>query len=335
MADASAPQLHPHDGVNDVHPSSQSHYLDEHGEEIQMVGQDDDNGTQLSSPQVDSMKSRRLDNGHSPNPRRIFVGNIPRNCTIPELARLIGDAVGHDPPSDVKIIMDKETGQSKGYGFITFESQEIAQKCLELNDSVIIKGKVLNFGPAKRKPKTIKRQSQDLSNVLPVYYAQPSFIPGVNGQPYVRGSVQPMPGYSPGLISPQSQPVIWQTMWMDPTHMQPNWDNSQMMQPVPPDQYYDAYPSGGNIIMGSELPNQKLMAVPGSRLMPIPVQSGYSYSNEMDPGMMPMLIVPPGQLGGSDTSHNAAITENTVNTSPNVVLENQEDSSKVAYIDHA
>ena len=51
MADASAPQLHPHDGVNDIHPSSQPEYLDEHGEGIPIVGQDDGNGTQLSSPQ--------------------------------------------------------------------------------------------------------------------------------------------------------------------------------------------------------------------------------------------------------------------------------------------
>ncbi|NXS18456.1 BOLL protein, partial [Mystacornis crossleyi] len=51
---------------------------------------------------------------------------------------------------EVKIINDR-AGMSKGYGFVTFETQEEAQKILQDAEKLNYKGKKLNIGPAIRK----------------------------------------------------------------------------------------------------------------------------------------------------------------------------------------
>jgi cold-inducible RNA-binding protein len=51
---------------------------------------------------------------------------------------------------EVLIIMDRETGRSKGFGFITFDQQNDAQNALELN-GVELDGRTLKVNVAKEK----------------------------------------------------------------------------------------------------------------------------------------------------------------------------------------
>ncbi|ELT90389.1 hypothetical protein CAPTEDRAFT_30326, partial [Capitella teleta] len=57
-------------------------------------------------------------------PNRIFVGGISGNATEAELKQFFTQ---FGAVKDAKIIMDR-AGVSKGYGFVTFESQEEAEK---------------------------------------------------------------------------------------------------------------------------------------------------------------------------------------------------------------
>lgn len=65
--------------------------------------------------------------------KRLFVGNLPWTATTEELKEMFtkfGNVV------DVKVLMDKYTGKSKGFGFIEFENDADADKAIEtLNGS--------------------------------------------------------------------------------------------------------------------------------------------------------------------------------------------------------
>lgn len=81
-------------------------------------------------------------------PSRIFVGGIAANTTDAELKQYFS-AFG--AVKDTKIITDR-AGVSKGYGFVTFESQEDADRIIKKeSDNLIFKDRKLNIGPAVRK----------------------------------------------------------------------------------------------------------------------------------------------------------------------------------------
>ncbi|XP_042730923.1 protein boule-like isoform X2 [Lagopus leucura] len=79
---------------------------------------------------------------------------------------------------EVKIVNDR-AGISKGYGFITFETQEDAQKILQEAKKLNYKDKKLNIGPAIRKQQTrIPR-----SNVIPE--GGTMYLTTSSGYPYI------------------------------------------------------------------------------------------------------------------------------------------------------
>ncbi|XP_071762587.1 protein boule-like [Centroberyx gerrardi] len=79
-------------------------------------------------------------------PNRIFVGGIDFKMNENDLRRIFSQ---HGAVKQVKIVIDR-SGMSKGYGFVTFETQEDAQKVLQA-DAVCFKDKKLNIGQAVRK----------------------------------------------------------------------------------------------------------------------------------------------------------------------------------------
>jgi len=61
---------------------------------------------------------------------KIFVGSLPwsiNNDSLKELFAQYGEV------TEAVVIMDRETNRSKGFGFVTFSSQESAQKALEMS----------------------------------------------------------------------------------------------------------------------------------------------------------------------------------------------------------
>ncbi|CAH8657296.1 unnamed protein product [Dicrocoelium dendriticum] len=88
-------------------------------------------------------------------PNRIFVGGIPSNTTEQELKSFFSS---FGQVKDVKIISDR-LGVSKGsYGFVTFESQEMAEKIIKNeSETLIFKDRKLNIGHAIRKQQIFPR----------------------------------------------------------------------------------------------------------------------------------------------------------------------------------
>jgi RNA recognition motif-containing protein len=60
----------------------------------------------------------------------IYVGNLSYRMSEGELASAFS-SFGN--VSEAKIIQDRMTGRSRGFGFVSFDSDEEAQKALEMN----------------------------------------------------------------------------------------------------------------------------------------------------------------------------------------------------------
>ncbi|XP_030627925.1 protein boule-like [Chanos chanos] len=80
-------------------------------------------------------------------PNRIFVGGIDNKTNENDLRRFFSQ---YGTVKEVKIVIDR-AGVSKGYGFVTFETPEDAQKILQDADQLSFHDKKLNIGQAVRK----------------------------------------------------------------------------------------------------------------------------------------------------------------------------------------
>ena len=59
---------------------------------------------------------------------KIFVGNLSYDCTSDKLQNTFEEC-GHI--EDVAVIMDRETGRSRGFGFVTFSSENEAEQAIK------------------------------------------------------------------------------------------------------------------------------------------------------------------------------------------------------------
>ena len=62
--------------------------------------------------------------------KKVYVGNLPFRTTEEELANLFSQ-VG--PVESVSIITDKETGRSKGFGFVSMGSEDADKAIAQFN----------------------------------------------------------------------------------------------------------------------------------------------------------------------------------------------------------
>ena len=59
---------------------------------------------------------------------KLYVGNFPYSVDEAQLRALFSE---YGPISDFAMIMDRETGRPKGFAFVTFATQQAAEKALE------------------------------------------------------------------------------------------------------------------------------------------------------------------------------------------------------------
>lgn len=78
----------------------------------------------------------------------LYVGNLPPECSEEHLRGLFG-AEGRALQS-VEVVIDHQTGRSRGFAFVVMESDEDAAAALEALRGTEIGGRVLRFGTAHR-----------------------------------------------------------------------------------------------------------------------------------------------------------------------------------------
>ncbi|XP_020899358.1 glycine-rich RNA-binding protein 4, mitochondrial isoform X2 [Exaiptasia diaphana] len=82
------------------------------------------------------------------HPTRVFIGGLARGTSELELENFFAE---YGAITDVRIVCDKHTGVSKGFGFVTYETPES-------RDSVLIKDKIDYNGRQLRLRLAIRRK---------------------------------------------------------------------------------------------------------------------------------------------------------------------------------
>lgn len=75
---------------------------------------------------------------------KVYVGNLPYRTDDAELEQLFG---AYGEVTEVRIVMDRESGRSKGFGFITFAEAEGANNALKA-DGTELQGRKLRVNLA-------------------------------------------------------------------------------------------------------------------------------------------------------------------------------------------
>jgi RNA recognition motif-containing protein len=80
--------------------------------------------------------------------KKLYVGNLPFETTEEELREIFEQ---HGPTASVRIITDRDTGRSRGFGFVEFESDANADSALQALDGKDMGGRALRVNEAQDK----------------------------------------------------------------------------------------------------------------------------------------------------------------------------------------
>jgi RNA recognition motif-containing protein len=78
--------------------------------------------------------------------KKIYVGSLPYSVNEQKLAELFAP---YGTVTSVKIISDKYSGQSKGFGFVEMDSSEEAQKAITALNGTQLEGRTLVVNEAR------------------------------------------------------------------------------------------------------------------------------------------------------------------------------------------
>lgn len=78
--------------------------------------------------------------------KKLYVGSLPFSTTEEELHELFSS---YGPIASVRIVTDKFTGMSKGFGFVEMETQDDARKAIEGLNGKALNGRTLIVNEAR------------------------------------------------------------------------------------------------------------------------------------------------------------------------------------------
>ena len=78
--------------------------------------------------------------------KKLYVGNLSYTTTEDDLHRMFAE-IG--PVTSASLITDRQTGQSKGFGFVEMETDEAAQKAIEQLNNAMVNDRALTVNEAR------------------------------------------------------------------------------------------------------------------------------------------------------------------------------------------
>ncbi|KPK83771.1 MAG: RNA-binding protein [Bacteroides sp. SM23_62_1] len=87
----------------------------------------------------------------------IYVGNLHYGLTEDELKELFEE---YGEVMSVKIITDKYSGRSKGYGFVEMSDDKEAQKAIENLNETEVKGRNIRVNQARERDDNSRREDR-------------------------------------------------------------------------------------------------------------------------------------------------------------------------------
>jgi len=81
--------------------------------------------------------------------KKLYVGNLPFSANDSEVEALFA---AHGTVASVALVMDRETGRPRGFGFVEMEDDAAADKAMAALDGHEMNGRALRVNPAENKP---------------------------------------------------------------------------------------------------------------------------------------------------------------------------------------
>jgi len=175
----------------------------------------------------------------SANERTVFVGGISPKATEEALKQFFESNFGEVTSS--KIIYDRATGRSKGYGFVSFQNADTANQ-VRKSSGLIFLGKILNIGSAYRRTSGPRdeqggggggQRGQSQQAAYPQqygyypygyypygYYPTPAGVPGTAGDGSGAGGQMTAEQQAQMQTMLQAQMAAWMQMQQNPAAFQ-------------------------------------------------------------------------------------------------------------------
>jgi RNA recognition motif-containing protein len=78
--------------------------------------------------------------------KKLYVGNLTYNVTDAELEQMFAT---HGRVQSAQVIMDRDAGRSKGFGFVEMGSDQEAQAAIQALNGAQVEGRALTVNEAK------------------------------------------------------------------------------------------------------------------------------------------------------------------------------------------
>ena len=84
----------------------------------------------------------------------IYVGNLSYKTTDDDLRTLFSE---HGEVASARVVTDRTTGQSKGFGFVEMPDRDAAQKAIDATNGQDYQGRKLRVNESQPKPREERR----------------------------------------------------------------------------------------------------------------------------------------------------------------------------------
>jgi cold-inducible RNA-binding protein len=88
---------------------------------------------------------------------KLFVGSLSWNTTSEELQQAFA-AVGE--VVEAKVLTDRETGRSRGFGFVTYDDEQSAVRAVEELNGSTLDGRTIRVDQANERPRNDRRDNR-------------------------------------------------------------------------------------------------------------------------------------------------------------------------------
>lgn len=86
--------------------------------------------------------------------RRLFVGNLPFSMQDDDLGKVFDEC---GTVENAKVILDRQTNRSRGFGFVEMASEDEARTAIERLDGIEVDGRNLRVSEAAEKKRDNRR----------------------------------------------------------------------------------------------------------------------------------------------------------------------------------
>ena len=89
---------------------------------------------------------------------KLFIGNLSWNATEGDLESFFGT---HGVVTEAKIVYDRDTNRSRGFGFVTYEEGVDLDAVIRATDGALVAGREIRVSVAEERPRRTPRENDN------------------------------------------------------------------------------------------------------------------------------------------------------------------------------